>query len=121
VTQLLIVIGKTVDNKYYFRIRTDDGRILLTSREFVHIEKCMNEIYGIQQYSDFETVEQNDRYNGHRYTLIGAWGRMVGESPFYNYSYEMKKDIDLVKKLLHKAEVIDNSASIRFFRPVKIK
>ena len=87
----------------------------------MRIEKCMNEIYGIQQYSDFEIVEENDRYNGHKYTLIGAWGGMVGESPFYTYSHEMRRDIDLVRKLLRKADVIDNSALVRFFRPVRIK
>jgi hypothetical protein len=120
-TQLVIVIGKTLDGKYYFRIRIDGGRILLTSREFMRIEKCMNEIYGIQQYSTFEMVQDYNRDNGHRYTLIGAWGKMVGESTFYTYLYDMKYDMDLLKKLLCKAEVIDNSALIRFFRPVRIK
>ena len=120
-TQLVIVIGKTVDDKYYFRIRIEDGRILLTSREFAYVEKCMNEIYGIQQYSDFEMIEEHDRDNGHRYTLIGAWGKMIGESPYYTYSFDMKNDMQLLRKLLRKAEVIDKSATIRFFRPVRIK
>lgn len=120
-TQLEIVIGKTVDDKYYFRIRIEDGRILLTSREFVHIEKCMNEIYGLQQYFDFQVIEDHEKNNGHKYTLIGAWGRIVGDSPYYTYTFEMKKDIALLRNSLPKADVIDNSALIRFFRQVRIK
>ena len=120
-TQLAIIIGRTTDDKYYFRVKLDDGRILLTSRDFVCVEKCMNEIYRLQQYSTFVTNEEYDRNNGHKYTLIGAWGKMVGASPFYNYSYEMKKDIHLLRMQLRQAEVIDNSALIRFFRPVRIK
>lgn len=121
VKQLAIIIGKTIDDKYYFRIRTEDGRILLTSKDFVCVEKCMNEIYGLQQYSTFVTSEEYDNNNGHKYTLTGAWGKMVGESPFYSYSYEMKKDIHLLKMRLREAEVIDNSALVRFFRPIRIK
>ena len=110
-----------MDDKYYFRIRTDDGRILFTSREFAHLEKCMVEIYGIQQYSDFQMAEEYKRDNGNKYTLIGTWGKIVGESPYYTYLYEMRRDIELMKKLLRKAEVIDNSTLIRFFRPIRIK
>ena len=119
-TQLVIVIGKTVDDKYYFRIRIDGSRILLTSREFVRIEKCMKEIYGIQQYDDFVIVEEYDRNNGHRYTLINTWQKELGESPYYTYLHEMKRDVELMRKLLRKAEVIDNSSLVRFFRPVRI-
>jgi len=121
VTQLEIVIGKTVDDKYYFRVRIDNGRLLLTSREYQHYDKCMNEIYGIQQYNTFEMVEEFDKYNGHKYTLIGSWGRMVGESPFYAYQYEMKNDMALLKKFIVKADILDNSTTVRFFRPVRIK
>jgi len=110
-----------VDDKYYFRVRTDNGKILLTSREFVHADKCMNEVYGIQQYSDFEMVKHHDAINGNQYTLVDPSGRMVGESPFYTYLHEMKNDMDLMRKFVRKAEVIDNSALIRFFRPVRIK
>jgi uncharacterized protein YegP (UPF0339 family) len=121
VNQLVIVIGKTVDEKYYFRVRIDNGRILLTSREYRHIESCLNAIYEIQQYSDCECVEERATDNGHQYTLTGAWGKMIGESPVYQRAHEMKKDMDIVKKMIGRAEVIDNSALIRFFRPIRIK
>jgi uncharacterized protein YegP (UPF0339 family) len=121
VTELTIVIGKTVDDKYYFRVRTKDGRLLLTSRDYQHIEKCMNEVYGIQHYRDFAVAEEFCRDNGHQYTITGKRERMVGNSPFYIYQYDMKRDIELLKKSIGKAEVIDTSALVRFFRPVRIK
>ena len=121
VTELQIIIGKTIDEKYYFRIRNVNGRILLTSREYVHLGKCMNEIYGIQHYMDFELHEEFVRDNGYRYTLIGSWGRMVGESQFYTYSYEMHNDMSMLKQMIRRASVIDNSSTVRFFRPVRIK
>ena len=118
---ILIIIGKTVDDKFYFRICIEGGPILLTSREYVHIERCMNEIYGIQQYPDFVLAEEFIKDKGHQYTLIGSWGRMVGVSPFYTYLYEMRDDMIMLKKLIGKAAVIDNSSMIRYFRPVRIK
>jgi hypothetical protein len=121
VTELTIVIGKTVDDKYYFRVRNNDGRLLLTSRDYQHIEKCMNEVYHIQQYRDFAVAEEFNRDNGHQYTITGKEGRMVGESPFYTYLYDMKRDMELLKKSINKAQVIDTSALVRFFRPVRIK
>jgi uncharacterized protein YegP (UPF0339 family) len=121
VTELQIIIGKTIDEKYYFRIRNVNGRILLTSREYVHLGKCMNEIYGIQHYMDFELHEEFVRDNGYRYTLIGSWGRMVGESQFYTYSYEMHNDMSMLKQMIRRASIIDNCSTVRFFRPVRIK
>jgi uncharacterized protein YegP (UPF0339 family) len=121
VTELIIVIGKTVDDKYYFRVRTEEGRILLTSKDYQHIEKCMNDVYSIQQYADFALAEEFSRDNGHHYTIVTKGGRMAGYSPFYIYLYEMKRDMQLLKRSIGKAEVIDTSALVRFFRPVKIK
>lgn len=86
----------------------------------MHIEKCMNVIYGIQQYNDFVMIEEYSRDNGHKYTLTGAWQKVVGESSYYTYSYEMRRDMELMRKLLRKAEVIDNSSLVRFFRAVRI-
>ena len=110
-----------MDDKYYFRVRTDIGKILLTSREFVHADRCMNEIYAIQQYSDVKIVQHHNENNGNQYTLIDASGRMVGESPFYTYLPEMKNDMELMRAFVRKAQVIDNATLIRFFRPVRIK
>ena len=118
---LNIIIGKTVDDKFYFRLRLEGGRILLTSREYVCIEKCMNEIYGIQQYPDFEFVEEFVHGYGYQYTLIGSWGRMVAISPFYTYLTQMRNDMNGVKKLVGKATVIDKTPLVRFFRPVRIQ
>jgi hypothetical protein len=80
----------------------------------------MNEIYAIQQYSNFEMVQDYNRDNGHRYTLSNIAGRTIGESPYYPYSYEMKRDMHLLKNLLRKADVLDNSSLVRFFRRVRI-
>ena len=120
-TDLLIIIGKTVDDKFYFRIRIEGGRVLLTSREYNQLEKCINEIYGIQQYTEFALVEEFVKGTGYQYTLIGSWGRMVASSPFYTYSYEMQVDMTILKKCIGNATVIDKSSTIRFFRPVRIK
>jgi uncharacterized protein YegP (UPF0339 family) len=121
VTELVIVIGKTVDEKYYFRVKTSDGNIMLTSRDYVQFEKCINEIYRLQQYRDFKLLEEFERDNGHKYTLTSASGRTVAESPFYTYLYGMKNDMEMLKKMIGKAQLVDNSSLVRFFRPARIK
>ena len=120
-TQLEVFIGKTIDDKYYFRVRTAGERVLLTSREYASLEKCMNEVYGIQQYTNFAMEEEYDRTYGHRYTLIGSWGRMVATSPYYIHLYAMRDDMTTVKTHVGRATVSDHSALVRFFRRVRIK
>ena len=120
-TDLQIFIGKTIDDKYYFRVRTAGERVLLTSREYISLEKCMNEVYGIQQYTNFALEEEYDRTYGHRYTLIGSWGRMVAISPNYIHLYGMRDDMAMVRNNVSRATVTDHSALVRFFRRVRIK
>lgn len=116
---LSIIISKTVDDKIYFRVRSDSGEILLTSREYSSLETCMNEIYGIQVYADYEFIKER-LANGHRYTLNSSWGNTVGTSELYEYSTDMNPDIRLLKDHIGKASITDQSSSVRFFRKVKI-
>jgi hypothetical protein len=119
VANLSIIIGKTVEEKLYFRVRNESGRILLTSREYSHFDKCINEIYAIQTYPNFE-FEKVKINNGHQYTILGSWGRAVGVSPEYHLSTDMERDIQVLKAGIGRAEVVDHSSAIRFFRPVRI-
>ena len=116
---LSIIIGKTVEEKLYFRVRNESGRILLTSREYTHLEKCINEIYAIQTYPNFE-FEKDKTNNGYHYTIIASWGRAVGVSPEYHHRTDMERDMQLLKAGIGRAEVVDHSSVIRFFRPVRI-
>lgn len=117
--RLIITIGKTVDEKLYFRVRDDVGLLLVTSREYSTLEKCLNELYNIQVYSSFDFQEEKVT-NGHRYALTGASGGIVGTSELYEYSADMKPHMKTLKDDLRKAEVIDQSSTVRFFRKVKI-
>lgn len=114
-----IIIGKTVDDKIYFRVRTESGTILLTSGEYSTLEKCLNEIYGVQVYTNFEYIEEKNA-NGHRYTLMGVWGKPVGSSELYEFSADMIPHMKMLKEFIGKASVTDLSSSVRFFRKVKI-
>jgi len=114
-----IIIGKTVDDKIYFRVRNESGTILLTSREYSTLEKCLNEIYGVQVYTNFAYIEEKNA-NGHRYTLMGVWGKPVGISELYEYSADMIPHMKMLKEFIGKASVTDLSSSVRFFRKVKI-
>ena len=120
-TNLQIIIGKTVEDKLYFRILIEGGRILLTSREYVHTEKCMNDIYTIQQYHDFVITEDFVSTYGYQYTLLTEEGRLIGTSQNYMTMHSMRSDVNIIRKHIAKAEVIDTSPLIRFFRPVRIK
>ena len=118
---LQIIIGKTVEDKLYFRILIEGGRILLTSREYAHIEKCMNDIYAIQQYHNFVITEDFVNTYGYQCSLLNVEGRLIGTSQYYMTMHSMRSDINIIRKHLTKAEVIDTSPLIRFFRPVRIK
>jgi hypothetical protein len=121
VTDLQIIIGKTVEDKLYFRVLTEGGRILFTSRDYGHIEKCMNEIYAIQTYKYFVITEDFVKNHGYQYALLTEEGRVIGTSRYYSSAHGMRYDISIFTKHVGKAEVIDTSALITFFRPVRIK
>jgi len=116
VTDLQIIIGKTVDDKLYFRVLIEGGRILFTSRDYGEIEKCMNEIYAVQQYKYFAITEDFVKNHGYQYTLLTEAGRVIGTSRYYLSEHGMRNDISIFTKYVAKAEVIDTSALIRFFR-----
>ena len=120
-TDLQIIIGKTVEDKLYFSVLIEDGRILLTSREYAHTEKCRNDIYTIQQYRDFVITEDFVNTYGYQFTVLTAEGRLIGTSQYYMTMFSMRSDINKIGKHIAKAEVIDTSPLIRFFRPVRIK
>lgn len=120
-TPLQIIIGKTVEDKLYFRVLIDGGRVLLTSRDYVHIEKCMNEIYTLQQYEGYVITEDFSENHGYQYTIMTREGRLIGTGLYYATRQSMRNDIHLLKLHIAKAEVIDTSPLIRFFRPVRIK
>ena len=120
-TDLQIIIGKTVEDKLYFRVLTEGGRVLLTSKEYVHTKKCMHDIYAIQQYHDFVITEDLMNTHGYQYTLSNVEGRVLGTSQYYMTMHAMRSDINTINEHLVRAEVIDTSPLIRFFRPVRIK
>ena len=59
--------------------------------------------------------------HGYQYTLSNVEGRVLGTSQYYMTMHAMRSDINTINEHLVRAEVIDTSPLIRFFRPVRIK
>ena len=55
---LTITVHKTVADRHYFRLRDIGGGLLLTSKDYDTISKCLNEIYILQAYRDFVMEEE---------------------------------------------------------------
>lgn len=114
---LTFSICKTIDSEFYFRLRDEADRILVTSRHYKSMKSCINDIYWLQVYKDFEILEKCEgnevRY---LYYIIRPEGSVLAKSPVYALQRVMKEDLMVMKKGISTAAVIDLTAVVRFFR-----
>jgi len=117
---LTITVHKTVADRHYFRLRDIGGGLLLTSKDYDTISKCLNEIYILQAYRDFVMEEEGlDRQC--RYLMQTASGNTIAISPPYISVRHMVHDMQLIKENIHEAQIEDHFSRVKFFRAVKSK
>jgi uncharacterized protein YegP (UPF0339 family) len=119
---LTITVHKAVNEYYYFRLRNIGNQLLLTSRNYSSLRKCLNDIYSLQVHRDFQLINELHADCMHySFSLKTAFGSTIACSPLYYSSQQMKGDMQLITSTIHEAEVEDNSTQVRFFRTVNSK
>jgi uncharacterized protein YegP (UPF0339 family) len=115
---LTFAIYKTIDHEYYFRLRDDLDRILLTSRHYTSMTSCINDLYWLQVYNDYEVLEKCEgSTRRYFYYIVKPEGSVLAKSPVYVLQHSMHKDLQIIEEQISTAAVIDMTAVVRFFRP----
>jgi uncharacterized protein YegP (UPF0339 family) len=117
---LTITVHRTVADRHYFRLRNIGGGLLLTSKDYGTLSKCLNEIYCLQAYRDF-VMEEEGLDRQYRFSLQSAWGNTIAISPPYISIRHMVQDMQLIKENIHEAQIEDHCTRVKFFRAVKSK
>lgn len=112
---LKITVHKTVYYENYFRVRDISGELLLTSRNYSSLPRCIRDIYRLQYYRDF-TLEQYCFDGAFHFNLETSRGIIIARSPAYDSKSNFENDIELITLFFHDAEVEDHSTQVRFFR-----
>ena len=114
---LTFSIYKTIDGEFYFRLRDVADRILLTSRHYKSMTSCINDIYWLQAYKEFDVLEKSEGNDvRHLYYIVRPEGSVLAKSPVYALRRVMNEDLLVMKEGVAKATVIDLTAVVRFFR-----
>jgi uncharacterized protein YegP (UPF0339 family) len=119
--KLTFSIYKTIDSEFYFRLRDAADRIILTSRHYKSMTSCINDIYWLQTYKDFEVLEKCEGNDvRHLYYIIRPEGSVLAKSPVYALQRVMNEDLMIMKEDIAKAAVIDLTSVVRFFRSTNV-
>ena len=118
--RLTFRIAKTPGNKIYFRLIDGDDSVLLTSYNFACLGDCLNVIHGIRYSIDFDLdVEFLDDSTYMRF-FVTLHEEVIAYSKWYLLPRYALHDMDRVRAEVFKADVVDTSVGVRFFRPVRL-
>ena len=114
---LNFTLHKTVSDEYYFRLRSICGKLLLTSRDYSNMRKCVTDIYYLRVQQHFILEEQFLPRTSQWEFKLKVFGIAVAHSVGYNSKNDMLHDINLVTDAIGDAEVEDRgTTSVRFIR-----
>ncbi|MCH7886655.1 MAG: YegP family protein [Candidatus Marinimicrobia bacterium] len=97
------------DNQYYFRLRAENGEIILASEGYVAKDGCENGIDSVK-----ENAPKDERYRRKDsddeqfyFNLVAANGEIIGTSEMYTTKQARDNGIEAVKKVAPDAPTED--------------
>ena len=104
-------IFKGENNQYYFRLRAENGEIILASEGYVAKDGCENGIESVK-----ENAPQDERYRRegsedeqYYFNLVAANGEIIGTSEMYTTEQARDNGIEAVKRVAPDASVEDTT------------
>jgi len=98
------------NDKFYFRLKNNEGDIVLASQGYASKATCKNGIESIKKNAQVEKYfEQKISDNGKFYfTLKARNGQVIGTSQMFTTEAAKKAELMIVRKAVD-AEIIDHS------------
>lgn len=93
------VFKSSVNNQYYYRLRSKNGEIILSGEGYTTKQNCLNGIASIKQNApDDSQYERKDNFSGYTFNLKAANGEIIGRSETYTSSAARENGIAAVKR-----------------------
>ena len=88
------------NNEYYFRLKAENGKIILQSEGYTSKAMCENGISSVKQNSqDYNNYEKKMSQDGQYYFVLkGVNGKVIGKSEMYTTAAMRDNGIESVKK-----------------------
>ncbi|MEN0003270.1 MAG: YegP family protein [Bacteroidota bacterium] len=97
------------NDKFYFRLKANNGQIVLASQAYANKAGCKNGIESVKKNAtNDECYERKEAANGKfHFNLLAMNKQIVGSSQMYAAKAGMENGIDAVKRIAHEASVVD--------------
>ena len=87
------------NNQYYYRLRSGNGEIILSSEGYIAKSSCLYAIDSVRINAPIDSrYERNDRIGNYTFNLKAANGEIIGRSESYTSSGARENGIAAVKR-----------------------
>lgn len=94
--------------QYYFRLRSGNGEIILSSEGYTTKQNCKNGISSVKANAPYDSrYQRRDSYKNFTFNLKAINGEIIGRSESYTTSYARDNGIEAVKRNAPVATVVD--------------
>ena len=94
-------IFKGTNDQYYFRLRAENGEIILASEGYVSKDGCENGISSVKENATsderYKREDSDDRQ--YYFNLVAANGEIIGTSEMYTTEQARDNGIEAVKRV----------------------
>lgn len=104
------MFGSSVNNQYYYHLRSVNGEIILSGEGYTSKHNCLNGIHSVKTNAPYDNrYERKDAPGNYTFNLKAANGEIIGRSENYNTGYARENGIAAVKRDAPGASVEDLS------------
>lgn len=110
------IFKNKVNNEYYFRLRAENGEIILSGEGYKSKQGCRNGIQSVKINSPFDSRYENRtaRNGQHYFVLKASNGEIIGVSETYTTTYARSNGRAAVKRCGPASPVEDTTLVSQF-------
>lgn len=103
------VLKRSSDQQYYFNLRADNNKTLLTSERYTSKSSALGGIEAVRRNAgnDQRFVRKVSKREQHYFVLTAANGEPLGNSEEYASEAAMENGIDVVKRIAPSALIVE--------------
>jgi uncharacterized protein YegP (UPF0339 family) len=93
------IFKSTANSQYYFRLRSANNEIILSSEGYTTKQSCQTGIASVKANAPYDSrYERRDNPGNYTFNLRAANGEIIGRSESYTTSYARENGIEAVKR-----------------------
>src|SRR5689334_10429675 len=82
------VFKSTINNQYYYNLRSANGEKILSGEGYITKQSCLNGIASVKTNAPYDSrYDKKDAISNYKFNLKSANGEIIGRSENYTSSY----------------------------------